>query len=152
MSEHSHKNLHGEALLAAAQKQMQAAKEQWTQMREKVFAALAAFDRPVSAYDVADKVSAERGKRVAPNSVYRILDLFVDNNLARRVESANAYIVNPHPGCAHDCIFMVCNSCGQAMHIDNDSLSGQVREAAEKSGYTEVRPVIEVRGICRDCG
>jgi Fur family zinc uptake transcriptional regulator len=34
---------------------------------------------------------------VAANSVYRILDLFVGANLARRVESANAYIANDHP-------------------------------------------------------
>ena len=57
-----------------------------------------------------------RGKRVAPNSVYRILDLFVRTNLARRVESANAYLVNSHPGCRHDCIFLICDSVrrGQA--------------------------------------
>jgi Fur family zinc uptake transcriptional regulator len=40
-----------------------------------------------------------RGKRVAANSVYRILDLFVRTNLANRVESANAYLANTHPGC-----------------------------------------------------
>ena len=27
-----------------------------------------------------------------------------------------------------------------------------VRTAAEQAGFAEVRPVIEVRGICADCG
>src|SRR3546814_14333722 len=75
------------------------------------------------AYDIADLVSQRRGKRVAPNSVYRILDLFVNNNLAMRVESANAYIANAHPGCVHDCIFLVCGTCGDATPIDDDTLS-----------------------------
>ena len=69
-----------------------------------------AFDKPASAYDIAEAVSKARGKRVAANSVYRILDLFVGTNLARRVESANAYVANAHPGCLHDCIFLICDT------------------------------------------
>ena len=69
-------------------------------------------------------VSAPRGKRVAANSVYRILDLFVRTNLARRVESANAYVANSHPGCRHDCIFLICDCCGRAVHLDDDRLTG----------------------------
>src|SRR3546814_14268581 len=72
--------------------------------------------------------------RVAPNSVYRILDLFVNNNLAMRVESANAYIANAHPGCLHDCIFLVCGTCGQATHIDDDTLSETVRSEERRVG------------------
>ena len=56
--------------------------EQWTGMREAMFKALASFDRPASAYDIADTVSQAQGRRVAANSVYRILDLFVGANLA----------------------------------------------------------------------
>ena len=120
-------------------------------MRASVFDALAGFDRPASAYDIAEAVSKARGKRVAANSVYRILDLFVGTNLARRVESANAYVANQHPGCLHDCIFLICDNCGQATHIDDDKLSSGVRDAAEHAGFAEVRPVIEVRGKCGDC-
>ena len=120
-------------------------------MRADVFAALAAQDRPVSAYDVAEYVSTARGKRVAANSVYRILDLFVRTNLARRVESANAYIANSHPGCRHDCIFLICDSCGKAVHIDDDSLTGALVSAARRAGFADVRPVVELRGHCGEC-
>ena len=106
---------------------------------------------PATVADQEDTVSKARGKRVAANSVYRILDLFVGTNLARRVESANAYVANQHPGCLHDCIFLICDTCGQATHIDDDKLSGGVRQAAEGAGFAEVRPVIEVRGRCGDC-
>jgi Fur family transcriptional regulator, zinc uptake regulator len=96
-------------------------------------------------------VSKREGRRVAANSVYRILDLFVSANLVRRVESANAYVANEHPDCLHDCIFLVCDSCGQATHIDDDAVASGVRQAASKSGFAPVRPVIEVHGRCADC-
>ena len=126
--------------------------EQWTPMRAAVFDALASFDRPASAYDIADKVSTDQGRRVAANSVYRILDLFVGANLARRVESANAYLANDHPGCLHDCIFLICDNCGQATHIDDDRLTGaRARRRPRRPASPPMRPVIEVRGLCGDC-
>ena len=149
---HDHKLHEGESLRHAARDRLESKGEQWTGMRAAVFDALASFDRPASAYDIAESVSKAQDRRVAANSVYRILDLFVGANLARRVESANAYVANQHPDCLHDCIFLICDSCGQAVHIDDDSLSGGVRKAAKSAGFTAQRPVIEVRGTCGECG
>ena len=148
---HVHHSHAGESLSQAAQATMEKSGEQWTTMRAAIFQALASFDKPASAYDIADKVSQSQGRRVAANSVYRILDLFVGANLARRVESANAYIANDHPDCLHDCIFLICDNCGQTVHIDDDRLSNGVRAAAQKAGFAPNRPVIEVRGRCSDC-
>ena len=113
---HHHLDFAGDRLVDAARDALQDAGEQWTEMRSDVFEALASHDKPASAYDIADSVGSRRGKRVAANSVYRILDLFVRTNLARRVESANAYVANSHPGCHHDCIFLICDACGEATH------------------------------------
>ncbi len=151
MAGHQHHEHQGPGLVEAAQTALLASGEQWTGMRADVFGALADCDKPVSAYDIAERVSGSRGKRVAANSVYRILDLFVRTNLARRVESANAYIANSHPGCHHDCIFLICDSCGQAVHIDDDRLTDTLVQAARKAGFADVRPVIELRGHCADC-
>ena len=130
---------------------MERSGEQWTSMRAAIFTALASFDKPASAYDIAEKVSKAQGRRVAANSVYRILDLFVGSNLARRVESSNAYVANDHPDCLHDCIFLICDACGNTTHIDNDRISVGVRAAAKEAGFAPDRPVIEVRGRCKDC-
>jgi Fur family zinc uptake transcriptional regulator len=151
MTSHNHQLHEGESLKEAARDRLTRQGEQWTDMRAAVFEALASFDKPASAYDIAEQVSDSLGRRVAANSVYRILDLFVGANLARRVESANAYVANQHPACLHDCIFLICDTCGQAVHIDDDSLSKGVREAAKGAGFSAPRPVIEVRGTCGDC-
>src|SRR5437660_166695 len=147
MAAHAHHDHHepqGADLARAAQQTLERSGEQWTAMRASVFGALAGFDKPASAYDIADAVSKREGRRIAANSVYRILDLFVGANLARRVESANAYVANAHPDCLHDCIFLICDQCGQTVHIDDDSLSTGVRQAAKSAGFSAPRPVIEV--------
>ena len=151
MGQHQHKLHEGESLKEAARHRLTGEGEQWTGMRAAVFDALASFGKPASAYDIAEEVSKTQGRRVAANSVYRILDLFVTANLARRVESANAYVANQHPACLHDCIFLICDNCGQAVHIDDDSLTKGVRAAAKGAGFSAPRPVIEVRGTCGEC-
>ena len=140
MAAHEHHLHQGESLRDAARERLTSRGEQWTDMRASV-----------SAYDIAESVSKSQDRRVAANSVYRILDLFVSANLARRVESSNAYVANAHPDCLHDCIFLICDNCGQAVHIDDDALSGGVRKAAASAGFSAKRPVIEVRGTCGDC-
>ena len=149
--DHAHQEHSGETLVEAARSALTGSGEQWTGMRETVFTELARHERPVSAYDIADNLSKARGKRVAPNSVYRILDLFVANNLALRVESSNAYLANTHPGCEHDCIFLVCDECGEATHIDSEEVSRTVRALAAERKFKPERPVLEIRGLCRAC-
>lgn len=148
---HALEELSGEQLIEAARKALIAAGEQWTSMRESVFVELARFERPTSAYDIADRLSELRGKRVAPNSIYRILDLFVSKGLAVRIESSNAYLVNLHPGCSHDCIFLVCEECGDAAHVDDAEVSQSVRALIGRREFKSEAPVLEIRGLCRHC-
>jgi Fur family zinc uptake transcriptional regulator len=148
---HQHAQPTGPALASAARGCLEAAGEQWTPLRAEVFSALADTGGPASAYLVAEAASRRLGRRIAANSVYRILDLFVGAHIATRIESRNAYIVNEHPGCAHDCIFLVCDTCDAIAHIDDDGLTTSLRLAAKAGGFRPARPVIEVRGRCAAC-
>ena len=80
MARHDHHLHKGESLKSAAGDRLTQRGEQWTDMRQAVFEALAGFSRPASAYDIAEEVSKKQGRRVAASSVYRILDLFVSSN------------------------------------------------------------------------
>lgn len=151
MARHDHHEHAGDGLIDAARSALMKSGEQWTGMRADVFATLAEFGKPASAYDIAENLSANRGKRVAANSVYRILDLFVRANLANRIESSNAYIANSHPGCRHDCIFLICDKCGRTTHFDDDRITGSLRDVGRENGFADVRPVVELRGRCNDC-
>ena len=149
---HAHRLHEGPDLVAAAEATLVAAGEQWTAMRGAVYDVLAAQGPPASAYDIADAISRRENRRVPANSVYRILDLFVANNIALRVESANAYVANPHPGCLHDCVFLICDACERTIHVDQDTAGNAVRKTARAVGFSPKRTIIEVRGLCAPCG
>ena len=148
---HNHDHADPDILKAQAQKAFEASGEQWTAMREAVFVELARNGGPTSAYQIADDLSKARGKRVAPNSIYRILDLFVSKNLAVKIESANAFLSNSHPGEEHDCIFLVCDACGSASHVDSEEVGRNLRKIAASKDFRADRPVLEIRGICKEC-
>ncbi|QYE37290.1 transcriptional repressor (plasmid) [Polymorphobacter sp. PAMC 29334] len=139
------------ALASAARGVLEASGEQWTPLRAAVFASLANFAAPVSAYDVVEAVSSTQGRRLAATSIYRILDLFTATNLATKVESENAFIVNAHPQHRHDCIFLVCDGCGRTNHLDSDDTVDRLRIMATATGFRVDRPVMELRGRCKDC-
>ena len=145
---HSHSADHRQAAAKAA---LEGAGEQWTDMRAAVYDAINAAETPQSAYDIAEAVSAAQGRRVAANSIYRILDLFVQHHVVKRIESRNAYVASAHPEADADCIFLVCDRCGNTDHVDNPQISADVRTAATRHGFTPVRPVIEVHGACARC-
>ena len=151
MAHHHHDP--GSACLAAdARAVLEGAGERWTPMRAATHAVLSEAGRPVSAYDLAERLSAAQGKRVAANSVYRILDLFVRTNLARRIETANAYLANTHPACAHDCVWLICEGCGTVEHRDDDrAVAGVLAVASGAGGFAPTRPVLEVLGRCAEC-
>lgn len=140
-----------EALGAEAGRLFSARGGAWTALRAQVFEVLAEADRPLSAYDVAEALSRLLGRRIAANSVYRILDLFVAHDLAKRIESRNAYVANVHPECRHDCIFLVCEDCGAIAHLDDDQLAATMRARAGAAGFEPRRPVLEVLGRCGRC-
>lgn len=148
---HQHPHPGSTGLRRAATTALEARGVAWTDLRATVFESLAEAERPVSAYDVSDAVSRRLGRRVAANSVYRILDLFVAHNLAKRVESRNAYVANIHPDCPHDCIFLVCSGCGAIEHLDDDRLAETMRTHAAGRGFTVTRTVLEIEGLCRRC-
>ena len=120
-----------------------------TAVRLAVGQVLAGGERALPAGDILRKV--REAMPVNKVTLYRILDLFVRTNLANRLESANAYLANVHPGCRHDCIFLICDKCGQATHVDDDGLTGALRNAGQRAGFADVRPVVELRGLCNAC-
>jgi Fur family transcriptional regulator, zinc uptake regulator len=135
----------------AAQAAFEAAGEQWTQIRATVYDVIIGADAPLSAYEIADRMSARLTRRIAPNTVYRILELFLIHNIVSRIESKNAYVACAHPDAKEDCIFLVCERCGTTSHQDDIEIGAKVRAKAQQAGFQPRRPVIEVHGLCGNC-
>lgn len=134
-----------------AREAMIARGEQWTSMRAKLFGLMVVLDRPVSAYDAAEQLSASEGRRVAVTTVYRMLAIFVARRIISRVESINAYVVNPRPGRDDDGLFLICDGCGRVEHAANEAFHCTINAAARSAGFVAGRLIAEVRGFCSNC-
>jgi len=147
----AHDGHHHHDLLATARCAAEQNGEQWTPMRETVLATLRTLPQPITAYDLADAVSARLARRIAPNTVYRILDLLVEWGVVRRVESRNAYAICSHPEHQHDCIFLICKRCGKADEVEDEAVSTELQRIARSRAFVTHRPMIELSGLCQAC-
>jgi len=123
----------------------------WTALREQVFRQIAASHKPVSAYDLIEDL-AKGGKRLAPVSLYRILDVLQHAGLVHRLESRNAFFacMAAHSD-GHGAITFLCEECGCVTELEASSAYAEIGETARAAHFTPRGIMIEVNGLCGEC-
>jgi Fur family transcriptional regulator, zinc uptake regulator len=125
--------------------------ERLTPIRRQVLEALAAHHRPLGAYEIMDRLSAD-GRRRAPITIYRALDFLVENGLVHRIESRNAFVacINNH-GQSDVVVFLICENCGAVGEAPGAAVAEALKGAARDAGFSPRSPVIEIAGMCAHC-
>ncbi|MGO8800289.1 MAG: Fur family transcriptional regulator [Roseiarcus sp.] len=125
---------------------------QLTPLRRQILAILADAPAPLGAYAIIEELSREQHKSVAPPTVYRTLEFFLDNGFLHKIESRNAYAPCEHLGHEHHGILLICERCGRTDEIESPRFDKLLQETAAKAGFEARRQVVEVEGLCGDCG
>ena len=122
-----------------------------TELRESVLRELAASHVALGAYDIIQRLSAA-GRRVAPISVYRVLESLVEVGLAHRIESRNAFVAchSPH-ATLQPTLFLVCDGCGTVAEVGGERLDGALAAAAADAKFKLNTLVLEMTGLCEHC-
>lgn len=110
---------------------------------------LAEPDRHLSAEDVVERVR-KRLPRVNTSTVYRTLEILVDDGLVLRTDLGGdrAYY---EPVREHQHHHVICERCGKVTHLHDDAL-GDLAERVEKdSGYRLGEREISFFGLCPSC-
>jgi len=107
--------------------------------------------RPQGAYPLMRRLETVTGRQVTATSVYRALEFLLDEGLAMRVESRNAYLPCPHPGTPSSGAFFLCDLCGMAMGVNDPVLERALARRARSIGFRILRRVIEFQGLCERC-
>ncbi len=111
--------------------------------------ALRGVGRPVSAYQLMDQV---RGQGVtAPPTIYRALQRLIDEGLAHRLESLNAFVACNHPHHAGKAIFAICDACGAVTEFDSASAARALHSWASGAKFQVRAMTLELRGRCAKC-
>lgn len=140
------------AALAAAEDCCSERGEKLTPVRRSVLEALYASHRPVSAYDLIERIAATGQKPPAPVTIYRTLDFLRTQGFIHRLESLNAFIACPS---AHrpdePIVFMICEACGGVDEVASGEVFKALSGAAATQNFRPARSVIEMTGLCGHC-
>ena len=127
----------------------------FTKRRKQVLSVLIEADAALSAYEIAERCNAGNESNMPAMSVYRILDLFQEQNLIHKLDIANKYVCCAHISCSHEhdnSQFLICGSC---RHVEEISLSNDavqaLRTAASAAGFNAISPQLEIKGRCSRC-
>ena len=121
-----------------------------TPTRERVLELVWQSHKPLGAYDVLAKLTAE-GHNAAPPTVYRALDFLQQHGLVHRIASLNAFIGCAHAGEHHTGMFLICRTCGNVLELTDASVSAAIRNAAGAEAFQAESVTLEVAGICPGC-
>jgi Fur family zinc uptake transcriptional regulator len=111
--------------------------------------ALRGVGRPVSAYELIEQVRAKGVS--APPTVYRALQRLIDDGLAHRLESLNAFVACDHPHHSGRAVFAICDSCGTVKEFDSPTSVKSLQTWAGKNDFNIRSMTMELRGRCGDC-
>lgn len=122
-----------------------------TPLREAVLRVLTASHKALGAYDVIQLMN-EQGRRLAPISVYRIIDILVEAGLVHRLESRNAYFacLSPHEDNA-SMVVLLCEGCQRVAEARAPEAWNAIQAITKGNGFTVSATVLEVQGQCPDC-
>jgi Fur family zinc uptake transcriptional regulator len=148
--DHDHAACLAEALWRAKARCMEKGIK-WTELREQLFRHIATSHKPVSAYDLIDSLAKE-GKRLAPVSVYRILEVLQGAGLVHRLESRNAFFAcMAEHASALETVTVICDDCDRVTEMDAGDAYRAINEAAKAAHFYPRATVIEVSGVCAEC-
>lgn len=121
-----------------------------TEQRRIVLRLLCESDKPLTAYDLLDRMRASV-RNPAPPTVYRALDFLLQQGLVHKLESLHAFIGCAHPQHPHAGQFLICGDCGEVAELEDAGLNKSLQAAGKALGFRTERPVVELLGTCAHC-
>ncbi|TNE80439.1 MAG: transcriptional repressor [Gammaproteobacteria bacterium] len=126
-----------------------------TPKRKSILTLLLRSEKPLSAYELAERYSQQFHESMPPMSVYRMLEFLIGENLAHKLSSENKFVACSHIACDHQHQvpqFLICDRCSRVKEIAIgkdiiDALDNNVTAA----GYHLVNHQLELHCICDEC-
>ena len=136
------------AVLAAITEKVRLSPARMTRKRERILGAFLTMDRPASAAEIRKRAGLPATDLV---TVYRTIEAFESLGVLQRVplESGTHLfeLKSPEDHFHH----LICRSCHKAERLDV-CIRSELEESAKRRGFTELSHVMEVYGLCGECG
>jgi Fur family transcriptional regulator, zinc uptake regulator len=122
-----------------------------TPLRESVLRVLLSSHTALGAYEIIERLQRD-GRRLAPISIYRIIDVLLEAGLAHRLESRNAFFacLSDHDE-RNSMLVLVCEGCCRIAEADAPEAWRAIETMTRSSGFAISDSVLEIQGTCADC-
>ena len=121
-----------------------------TKLRQAILEVLLEVSAPIKAYEIIEKMR-DKGERLTPATVYRVLDFLLQCGLVHRINALNAFIPCTGNHEEHSMLLFVCSQCQHAKEMDDPILYEAMRGRLEELGMSLSDNCIEIQGTCRKC-
>jgi len=140
-----------ESAVERAHAQCKARAVRLTPLREAVLRALLSSHKALGAYEIIDKLH-EDGRRLAPISVYRVINVLLESGLAHRLESQNAFFacLSDHSD-TRSLLVLVCETCGRVAEAEAPDVWDAIKTMTQANGFRVSETILEIQGTCADC-
>ena len=117
-----------------------------TRIRRHVYRLLLEAHEPLSAYHIAGRLDGIGSPK--PATAYRALDCLEKIGLIKKIRSISKYVALRAGPSAAPLAFLICRECGSAEQVTAATESDALLQRAERSGFTQIDPIIELMGFC----
>jgi Fur family zinc uptake transcriptional regulator len=123
-----------------------------TPLRETVLRALLASHKALGAYEIIEHLHGQ-GRRLAPISVYRVIDVLLATGLVHRLESRNAFFAClAEHGDTRSLLVLICEACSRVAETSAPEAWASIEAVTRSNGFQVKSAVLEMQGVCADCG
>lgn len=122
-----------------------------TPLREDVLRVLLSSHQALGAYEIIERLN-KQGRRLAPISVYRIIDVLAEARLVHRLESKNAFFacLSAHKN-DKSVVVLVCDSCHAVAEAEAPEAWRAINSMTQASDFQVTETVLEIQGTCSHC-
>jgi Fur family transcriptional regulator, zinc uptake regulator len=124
---------------------------QFTELRQRLLAALVATQQPMGAYELLHELEQSWGKPLVPMTVYRALEFLLELDLIARIESRNAYVPRKRRDRPHASVFFVCSECLASIEVQSTVIESALMQSAVDLGFDIQHTALELQGLCARC-
>ena len=125
-----------------------------TKLRERLLDIILAEKGVIKAYKIMAQMAAEDEHIIAPPTVYRSLDFWVEAGVLHKIDAINGFIVCRHlfgEHHNHAMFVLVCRQCGSVQEPDFCDLSHHLAQSCADENFIPDDEAVVLTGLCSFC-
>lgn len=122
----------------------------FTEPRERVLKILVDENKPLGAYDILQRLSAEVENPKAP-TVYRAIQFWHQEGFVHCIDSLKSYVACLHGHHVGQAQFLICSQCDFVKELEGMIDLTEVTESAKTIQFAVSNCTLEVKGLCAEC-